>query len=277
LLLTKKENNELFALGNNHYQQMGTELPNQLLIATKLPLTCLRSDEIVTHFTCAFSFSVVVTNARYIYILGQDWITSAGNMHGLTLDTDDPIETVSAGSFHTVILTRSGKAYSGGESSSKTDRGVVKSMNRDFGPMHSLRNQQVNILKARNDYTVAITSSGEVHVFGALIQKAGLIATFPHISSIELGTKHFALMTRNGELYMIGSNSQGEIVGEDETQVRTYHDFVKANLQSGTKAIRAACGDSFTIVYFSGNVALDQQTKLFSLLLHEKLCDLVIL
>jgi alpha-tubulin suppressor-like RCC1 family protein len=144
--------------------------------------------------------------------------------------------------------------------------------NRDFGPMVDLQDKKVIELRARNDYSIGITADGDVWVFGSSFEKSGLVGRFSNFLSASCGTKHMAIMTKSGELFMMGTNDKKELP-IDEAMYR--HDFIKSNITSG-KAIRAGCGDSFTIVYFAEHTSDRQRQKMHALIDKEQLCDVTI-
>jgi hypothetical protein len=152
--------NQIYIVGSDPYEQYG-EL-KQVQSRSKLKIMEKFSDKSLYHVTQiapAFSFTIVVTNHREIYILGQYfWVLSTKN-EPQTLDTKSDIVQVSAGYFHVSILTADGEVWVGGENTDTFKRGDTSLKNNKFYNLNKLNN-----MKEKYCYVLAV---GDLSVFAS--------------------------------------------------------------------------------------------------------------
>nr|XP_033807302.1 serine/threonine-protein kinase Nek9 isoform X1 [Geotrypetes seraphini] len=242
----------------------------------------------IRQVSCGYDFTVCVTDEGQLYSFGSDYYGCIGVNQScgsevlcpLQLDffVSNPVEQVSCGENHVVVLTRAKTVYSWG--CGEYGRLGLDSEDDCFTP------QQVDVPKTLNivsvhcssDGTFLLTQSGKVLACGLNeFNKLGLNQctsgiinheafhevpytttltlakqlSFYKIRSIAPGRTHTAAIDERGRLLTFGSNKCGQL-GIGDYKKRLGINLLGGPL-GGKQVTRVACGDEFTIAATDDN------------------------
>jgi len=148
---------------DNTYQQCGPQ--KDVRGYYKMPPLDAHQDGKVTQVACSYSFSLFLVNNSQLFIHGQNWVLPSSPSQSpfrvpLELDEDEHITTLTSGSFHNMVLTNKGRLFSMGEKGEKTiAHQAYSSTLIDMG-------EPVALVKCKYDYSVVVTESYQVYIFG---------------------------------------------------------------------------------------------------------------
>ncbi|XP_029454267.1 serine/threonine-protein kinase Nek9 isoform X2 [Rhinatrema bivittatum] len=242
----------------------------------------------IRQVSCGHDFTICVTDEGQLYAFGSDYYgclgvdQSCGSevLSPLQLDffLSNPVEQVSCGENHVVVLTRAKSVYSWG--CGEYGRLGLDSEDDCFTPQQVEVPKTLNIVSVQcsGDGTFLLTQSGKVLACGlneynklGLNQcTSGIInheafhevpytttltlakqLSFYKIRSISPGKTHTAAIDERGRLLTFGSNKCGQL-GIGDYKKRLGINLLGGPL-GGKQVTRVSCGDEFTIAATDDN------------------------
>uniref|UniRef100_K7GHN7 non-specific serine/threonine protein kinase n=1 Tax=Pelodiscus sinensis TaxID=13735 RepID=K7GHN7_PELSI len=245
----------------------------------------------INQVSCGDDFTVCITDEGQVYAFGSDYYGCMGVdkafgsevLDPLHLDffLGNPVEQVSCGDNHVVVLTRNREVYSWGCGEYDPGRLGLDSEEDHYTPQKVDVPKTLNIVSVQCgcDGTFLLTQTGKVLACGlnefnklglnqctsGIINHDSLICQWVHFTSVVLakhfsfykirtiapGKTHTASIDERGRLLTFGSNKCGQLgVGD-------YKKHLGINLLGGPlggkQVIRVSCGDEFTIAATDDN------------------------
>ena len=272
-LLTK--DGFLYTCGYNYNGQLGNDSTSSSF--TKNFELCTNVDDIqgtIKEVSCGTSHTMLLTNSGKIYGTGYNFhgplgIGSTNNKTIFTLSTfnftAETINSISCGSYFTVVLATSGNLYTTGNNSHGQLGFTYNNVpHQSFALCNSISN--VEAVYAGQVHTMVLTKDGKVYGTGYNYQGGlGLnfagqalstfsLSTFNNdfpseiVSSISSGGQHTLLLTKSGKTYVTGFNNYGQLGINSYQNVNKFTLCYDVNNIQGTiKAVYASLYNSLVI------------------------------
>jgi alpha-tubulin suppressor-like RCC1 family protein len=185
------------------------------------------------------------------------------------------VADIQTGVFHTIILTDTGDCYSGGDVESYKlgySSGEFSGFRRVDTLIHP-----VKLIRAIDNMSVFVTVYDEIFVCGrssqgllglpntvnmltkiTLYNARGKIDFNPPIVDIQLGQYHSFVIGEDNQVYGHGNNDNRNLLNNDIGQnsvmkLTNVEGFLDSTGVTLGRRIGLACGDKYTIVYFTEN------------------------
>eukprot|EP01083_Nonionella_stella_P036817 100435_1 len=170
----------------------------------------------------------------------------------------EKITAVSCGKLHTLVLTEDGKVFSCGSGRRGALGNGSKDDQKEFTQIEALKNKTVTQISAGEDFSLFLTSDGNVYSCGAsdfgqtglgqgerYTRTPRLITVFRplEVVAISAGSLHAAACTSSGALFTWGENKTGQL-GHGDTFHRTTPHCVRA--LDGHNVTGVECGGHHT-------------------------------
>ncbi len=235
----------LYGFGANGYGELGNATSSS---SKPNPVTLRGERGSVKQIAIGSGYSLVLSTSSQLYAFGSNVFGQLGNRTYAGTNRSNPrpalvrlpgrvgtITEIAAGEGHSLALTSSGQLYAWG----KNDDGEVGIFvnNGNFRPDWTPRVVRlpgrvgaIRQISAGNDFTLALTASGQLFSFGQnqngelgntinngfgvanptprQVKLPGLVGRITHISA---GGVHALVATSSGQLYAFGENYYGEL------------------------------------------------------------------
>eukprot|EP01116_Phalansterium_solitarium_P019257 TRINITY_DN5320_c0_g3_i1.p1 TRINITY_DN5320_c0_g3~~TRINITY_DN5320_c0_g3_i1.p1 ORF type:complete len:463 (-),score=215.22 TRINITY_DN5320_c0_g3_i1:406-1794(-) len=268
--LVLMDNGEVYAFGYGASGQLG--LGEKAVFKTRPqlvqgPLAGKR----VTAVTCGAEHSLVLTEAGEVYAFGSGGsgrlgfdgpdVESEPLPRLITALVGKRIVAISAGDFHSLVLTSDGKVYTFGCNDSG-QLGLGDSSNRRQPTLvEALAAEKVTAIAAGFRHSLVLTATGRVYAFGSgdggrlglgsdtsNRKTPTLVDGVPNATAIAAGAEHSLVANDKGEVYAFGRGRHGQLgLGskEDCNVPRLIHAL------SGRKAVVIGAGDFHSLILAS--------------------------
>ena len=241
---------QVYASGHNYYGQLGTSTNNGAMTPNPTPTLVTLPGQIgtVVHAAAGGHHSLVVTSSGQLYGFGYNFSGQLGNATNNGAAAPNPTPTlvglpgqvgpvtqVSGGADHSLAATASGQLYAFGSNFHGQLGNVINNGASTANPTPTLVTLPGQIgtiaeLAAGEDFSLALTSSGQLYAFGA--NRYGqlgnatnnttsnpnplpTLVTLPgqagSITRVTAGGTHSLAVTSSGQLYAFGLNGFGQL------------------------------------------------------------------
>jgi len=230
---------ELFAFGANNYGQLGFGTNNGTNNANPSPtqVQLPGGSGTVTGVAAGDDFSLVRTSSGQLYAFGDNYYGQLGTAtnDGINLANPAPtlvtlpgesgtVSQVAAGSGFSLVVTSSGQLYSFGSNDSGELGSAINDATSNPNPTPTLvtlpgESGTVTAAAAGDDFTLAVTSNGQLYAFGdggegqlGSATDTGPANSTPTLVSLPAGSATAAqVVAGNGSSFVISSSGSGPV------------------------------------------------------------------
>jgi alpha-tubulin suppressor-like RCC1 family protein len=238
---------QLYTFGEDTYGELGYRPKGGEYAVSAAPrlVTLPGAVGSVTQAAAGQQFSLAVTSSGQLYSFGDNFFGQLGKATHKLTDRPNPtpalvtlpgatgaVVRVAAGAFHSLALTASGQLYAFGEDSHGELASPEPTTANPTPKLVSLPGAigPVTQVAAGDDFSLAVTSSGQLYAFGK--NRNGQLGSATNELTIEpnptparvtlpgevgpvvqvaAGTEHTLALTATGQLYAFGDNQEGEL------------------------------------------------------------------
>jgi alpha-tubulin suppressor-like RCC1 family protein len=241
---------QLYAFGQNYYGQLGnanavgSRGANPIATLVTLP----GATGPITEAAAGSNYSLAVSSTGQLYAFGDNRYGQLGNANNNGFLAANPTPTlvalpgasgpvieVSAGSFHTLVLTSTGQLYAFGLNEYGQLGSMANNGNDEANSTPTLvtlpgASGPVTEISAGSEYSLALTATGQLYAFGLNTygqlgstanngnenaNPTPTLVTLPgasgSVSEISAGPTHGLALTSTGQLYAFGDNRFGQL------------------------------------------------------------------
>lgn len=198
-----------------------------------------------------------------------------GQLGAITEFTESPVELpyttggaidiadIASGSLHNLLLDSSGAVWCFGDNSKgqcgvgrNADGSLVKKV-AEAARVDGVDNEVFAFIGARDEHSVAVTTSGGVFEWGNRLCEPTYINTVSEVVQLSVGSEHAMVLDSNGDVHVWGNNTVGVMgngqIGIPAALARSNPTKLEIN---NTKMVYVACGSD-------NSFALSQDGKVF--------------
>ncbi|MBV9323582.1 MAG: hypothetical protein JO352_07360 [Chloroflexi bacterium] len=177
---------QLYAFGYNYYGQLGNAINIATTTANPTPtlVSLPGATGPVTQVAAGAFHSLAVTSTGQLYAFGYNYYGQLGSAINIATTTANPTPTlvslpgatgpvtqVAAGALHSLAVTSTGQLYAFGENQYGELGNAINNGTNNANPIPSLvslpgPSGPVSQIVAGNDYSLAVTSTGQLYAFG---------------------------------------------------------------------------------------------------------------
>ena len=250
----------LYVWGDNYYGQLG----NGTTIDSVVPIKVMDS---VASVSLGYDYSAAITTDGTLYLWGVNYYGQLGNgtkQHSyVPKKIMENVVSVSLGYSHSAVITTDGSLYMWGNNGyGQLGNGTT---NSSAVPIKAMDN--VVSISLGNYHSAAITSNGSLYMWGenGVGQlgngdggRVGVwdtkysevpVKIMEHVAYVSLGGSHSAAITTDGNLYMWGDNSYGQLGNGDDmpTLAIDKYDDIPAKILSNVAYVNLGLSHSAAI------------------------------
>lgn len=227
LILTS--NNRLFGTGYTWNGQLGTGNNETIYEFTEISVTGLNSGEIITKLSCGNDFTLISTNQNRVFSTGDNWTGQLGTgdtdyrlafteITIPTLNTNETISQILAGTYHSFILTNNNRIFATGYNSNG-----------------QLGTGDYNIINTFTSIILPNLNEGEL------------------ISQLSNGWYFTSFLTTKNRIFGTGSNWSGELGTGDNNDTNVFTPAIMPTLNPGETISQIISGGEHTLFLTSSN------------------------
>lgn len=264
------QSGRLFVFGSNDWGQLGLGHKNHV---SKPSCVKILKPEKVTHVACGRAHTLICTAGQKIFACGSDQEGQLGRGSNAVGDSSSSpvmvhdcgivgpkIVQLSAGSHHSMVLTADGVVHVWG-SNLEGQLGLPGTTGLVNKPTKVQLTEKIMQISAGYYHSAFLTESGHVYICGESESgKLGIDVKFstqaapkqiqlPKLATkIACGGHHTLILTEDGAIYCMGSNSSGQLgLGTNVTEVQTPNILPLDILESETIS-KISCGESHSAI-----------------------------
>lgn len=269
----------VYTWGSNEYGQLGHGKAGKQANHTSPECVLSLSGVRVTQIATGDAHSIVLSDAGVVYTFGfgGHGRLGHGNYGNRATPTEVvslrelPVQQVSAGGFHTAILTRDGVPYTCGSNRyGQLGQGDADGIQATLTPVKALSGTVIEQVATGGLHTFLLEKGGMAvyscgsnrygqlghqdsssHVVPSQLQEANMGQLVgKQIKQLATGTAHSALLTTTGKVYTFGWGANGRL-GHGDTPFRRHVPSLLVEVPGMAEVVEVSAGDSHTSVLTS--------------------------
>ncbi|XP_051165338.1 X-linked retinitis pigmentosa GTPase regulator-like [Leptopilina boulardi] len=264
------QSGRLFVFGSNDWGQLGLGHKNHV---SKPSCVKILKPEKVTHVACGRAHTLICTAGQKIFACGSDQEGQLGRGSNAVGDSSSSpvmvhdcgivgpkVIQLSAGSHHSMILTGDGSVYVWG-SNLEGQLGLPGTTGLVNKPTKVQIPDKIKQISAGYYHSAFLTESGLVYICGESESgKLGIDVKFSTqaapkqiqlpklVTKIACGGHHTLILTEDGGIYCMGSNSSGQLgLGTNVTELQTPN-LLPLDILQNEMISKISCGESHSAI-----------------------------